>query len=161
MLGNKKSAFGASGSTTLVSRDTVIVGDIHFSGNLDIEWLVQGNIIALPDKEAFVRVVHGGQVEGEIRVPSVVINGTVEGTVFSSNRLELATHGRVNGDVFYSEVEMAAGSEVNGVLKHVMEPGPSINESAVEISSTDVDLEQSTVGSAPGAPGKERSGILD
>ena len=114
MLGSRKSGFGASGHTTLVTRDTVIKGDIHFSGNLDIEGLVQGNIIALPDEEAFIRVVHGGQVEGEIHVPSVVINGTVEGTVFSTNRLELATHGRVNGDVFYSEVEMAAGSEVNG-----------------------------------------------
>jgi cytoskeletal protein CcmA (bactofilin family) len=142
MLGNKKSGFGASGHTTLVSRDTVIMGDIHFSGNLDIEGLVQGNIIALPDKEAFVRVVHGGQVEGEIRVPSIVINGTVDGTVFSSNRLELATHGRVNGDVFYSEVEMAAGSEVNGVLKHVMEPTSGINENGAGGSPEEPDLQQ-------------------
>ncbi|MFT5710653.1 MAG: cytoskeletal protein CcmA (bactofilin family) [Halioglobus sp.] len=161
MLGNKKLGFGASGHTTLVSRDTVIMGDIHFSGNLDIEGLVQGNIIALPDKEAFLRVVHGGQVEGEIRVPSVVINGTVEGTVFSSNRLELATHGRVNGDVFYSEVEMAAGSEVNGVLKHVMEPDSSINKNGSEVSSPDAGLEQSTGGSTSRTAGKEQSDILD
>jgi cytoskeletal protein CcmA (bactofilin family) len=142
MLGNKKSGFGASGHTTLVSRDTVIMGDIHFSGNLDIEGLVQGNIIALPDKEAFVRVVHGGQVEGEIRVPSIVINGTVDGTVFSSNRLELATHGRVNGDVFYSEVEMAAGSEVNGVLKHVMEPTTEISEIGANVPPEELDQQQ-------------------
>ncbi|MBE9538280.1 MAG: polymer-forming cytoskeletal protein [Proteobacteria bacterium] len=122
MLGSKKSGFGISGSTTLVSCDTVIVGDIHFSGNLDIEGLVQGNIIALPDKEAFVRVVHGGRVEGEIRVPAVVINGAVEGNVYSSKHLELATKGRVHGDVFYALVEMAAGSEVNGALKHIVEP---------------------------------------
>jgi cytoskeletal protein CcmA (bactofilin family) len=142
MLGNKKSGFGASGHTTLVSRDTVIMGDIHFSGNLDIEGLVQGNIIAVPDKDAFVRVVHGGQVEGEIRVPSIVINGTVDGTVFSSNRLELATHGRVNGDVFYSEVEMAAGSEVNGVLKHVMEPTTEISEIGANVPPEEIDQQQ-------------------
>jgi cytoskeletal protein CcmA (bactofilin family) len=118
------------------------MGDIHFSGNLDIEGLVQGNIIALPDKEAFVRVVHGGQVEGEIRVPSSVINGTVDGTVFSSNRLELATHGRVNGDVFYSEVEMAAGSEVNGVLKHVLEPTSGISGNAVDMPPEELDQQQ-------------------
>lgn len=161
MLGNKKSGFGTSGHTTLVSRDTVIVGDIHFSGNLDIEGLVQGNIIALPDKEAFVRVVHGGQVEGEIRVPSVVINGTVEGAVFSSNRLELATHGRVNGDVFYSEVEMAAGSEVNGVLKHVMESDSATSESETDGSSEDPDLKHPKIESAAKAVGKRQGGILD
>jgi len=130
MLGNKKSGFGISGSTTLVSPDTVIIGDIHFSGNLDIEGLVQGNIIALPDKEAFVRVVHGGRVEGEIRVPSIVINGSVEGDVISSKHLELATKGRVHGDVFYTLVEMAAGSEVNGALKHIVGQEEAVSSSA-------------------------------
>lgn len=154
MLGNKRSGFGASGHTTLVSRDTVIVGDIHFSGNLDIEGLVQGNILALPDKEAFIRVVHGGQVEGEIRVPSIVINGTVEGTVFSSNRLELATHGRVNGDVFYSEVEMAAGSEVNGVLKHVMESAFATSDSEGDDLSPERDPQKSVIESTVNTAGK-------
>ena len=46
MRGSKKSKASVSGSTTLVSSDTVIVGDVHFSGNLDVEGLVQGNIIA-------------------------------------------------------------------------------------------------------------------
>lgn len=130
MLGNKKSGFGISGSTTLVSQDTVIVGDIHFSGNLDVEGLVQGNIIALPDKEAFVRIVHGGRVEGEIRVPSIVINGSVEGNVISSKHLELATNGQVHGDVFYTLVEMAAGSEVNGALKHIVDEGEAQTSTA-------------------------------
>ncbi len=121
MLGNKKSGFGISGSTTLVSRDTVVVGDIHFSGNLDIEGLVQGSLLALPDKEALVRVVHGGRVEGDIHVPSIVINGSVKGDVHSSKHLELATKGRVHGDVFYTLVEMAAGAEVNGALKHIVD----------------------------------------
>ena len=127
MLGNKKSGFGISGSTTLVSRDTVIVGEIHFSGNLDVEGLVKGNIVALPDKEALVRVVHGGRVEGDIRVPSVVINGFVEGNVHSAKHLELATKGVVHGDVFYTLVEMAAGSEVNGSLRHIADPDAERN----------------------------------
>jgi cytoskeletal protein CcmA (bactofilin family) len=124
MLGSKKSGFGNSASTTLVSRDTVIVGEVRFSGNLDVEGLVQGNIIAMPDKEAFLRVVHGGRVEGDIHVPSVVINGCVEGNVYSSKHLELATQGQVHGDVHYALVEMAAGSEVNGALKHCVEQLP-------------------------------------
>ena len=43
MLGSKKTA-SVSGGTTLISQDTVVVGDLHFSGNLDIEGLVQGNV---------------------------------------------------------------------------------------------------------------------
>ena len=121
MLGNKKSSMSVSGKTTLVSSDTVILGDIRFSGVLDIEGLVQGNIIALPGKDALVRVVDKGRVEGEIRAPSVVINGEVEGNVYSTRHLELAAKAQVKGNVFYTLVEMAAGAEVNGSLAHMAE----------------------------------------
>ncbi|MEZ5574056.1 MAG: polymer-forming cytoskeletal protein [Halioglobus sp.] len=118
MLGSKKTA-SVSGGTTLISHDTVIVGDVHFSGNLDVEGLVQGNIIAQSGKEALLRVVGKGRVEGEIRVPCVIINGMVEGNVYSSKHLELASKSRVHGSVFYTLVEMAAGAEVNGSLTHM------------------------------------------
>ncbi|RLA45851.1 MAG: polymer-forming cytoskeletal protein [Gammaproteobacteria bacterium] len=125
MLGSKKSAFNVSGGTTLISTDAVIVGDIHFSGNLDIEGLVQGNIVAQPGKDALVRVVGKGRVEGEIHAPGVIINGTVQGDVHSSKHLELAPKGRVQGNVFYALVEMAAGSEVNGSLTHIVVADPA------------------------------------
>ncbi len=118
MLGSKKSGFGGGGNTTLVSRDTMVVGDIHFSGNLDVEGVVQGNIIAEKGKDALVRIIDKGRVQGEIRAPSVVVNGTVEGDVHSSKHLELAAKGRVKGNVHYTLLEMAAGSEVNGSLTH-------------------------------------------
>lgn len=119
MLGSKKTGFGAGGNTTLVSRDTTIVGDVHFSGNLDVEGVVKGNILAEDGKEAVVRVIDKGTVQGEIRAPSVIINGTVEGDVYSSKNLELAAKGRVQGNVHYTLLEMAAGSEVNGSLTHL------------------------------------------
>ena len=60
-----------------------------------------------------------GGSKGEIRAPGVIINGTVQGDVHSSKHLELAAKGRVQGNVFYALVEMAAGSEVNGSLTHM------------------------------------------
>jgi cytoskeletal protein CcmA (bactofilin family) len=122
MLGSKKSTISGSGKTTLVSSDTVILGEVRFSGVLDIEGLVRGNIIAEPGKEALVRVVDKGRVEGEIRAPSVVINGMVQGDVYATRHLELAAKARVQGNVFYVLVEMAAGAEVNGSLAHMADP---------------------------------------
>jgi len=136
MLGSKKSVFGSAADTTLVSRETVVVGDIHFSGNLEIEGLVQGNIIARPDADAVVRVVDKGRVEGEIRAPNVIVNGAVEGDVHSTQHLELAAKGRVQGNVYYNTVEMSAGSEVNGSLTHLEEnvasPMQAANSAASE-----------------------------
>lgn len=120
MLGNKKSGFGASGSTTLVARDTTVIGDIHFAGSLDVEGVVQGNIIAEEGKDALVRIVDQGRVEGDIRSPSVLVNGMVEGDIYSSKHLELAAKGSVQGNVHYCLLEMAAGSEVNGSLTHTI-----------------------------------------
>jgi cytoskeletal protein CcmA (bactofilin family) len=134
MLGNKKSGFGASGSTTLVASDTTVVGDIHFGGSLDIEGVVQGNIIAEEGKDALVRVIEKGRVEGEIRAPSVIVNGTVEGDVYSSKHLELAARGRVQGNVHYTLLEMVAGSEVNGSLTHTLATEEGLREKSIDPS---------------------------
>jgi cytoskeletal protein CcmA (bactofilin family) len=127
MLGSKEkvsssSSFGSSSNTTtLISRDTEIVGDIKFVGNVDIEGIVRGNIIAQPGKEAVVRIVDKGRVEGEIRAPLVIINGEIMGDVYSSKHLELASKAKVTGNVHYTQVEMAIGAQVNGALKYSAE----------------------------------------
>ena len=130
MLGNKeKPSFGSSSSTTLISRDVEIVGDINFTGNLDIEGVVKGNIVARSGgKDAVVRIVDKGRVEGEIRAPSVIVNGEIIGDVHSTKHLELASKARVQGNVHYTLVEMAIGAEVNGGFKH--EAGKSSKEFA-------------------------------
>ena len=126
MLGSKdKVGFGASSNTTLISRDTEVAGDIKFSGNLDIEGVVRGNITAASGKDAVVRIVDKGRVEGEVRAPSVIINGAIVGDVYSAKHLELAAKAKVQGNVHYNQVEMAIGAEVNGSLKHsIDQPTP-------------------------------------
>jgi cytoskeletal protein CcmA (bactofilin family) len=120
MLGRKKTV-SVSGGTTLISHETEIVGDVLFYGNLDVEGVVKGNIVAHADKDAVIRIVGKGRVEGEIRVPNVIINGEVKGNVYATKNLELAPNSRVEGSVFYRLVEMAAGAEVNGSLNHMDE----------------------------------------
>ena len=104
---------------TLVSRSTEIVGDIHFSGELIIEGRVKGSIYAEDDSKALIRITEKGAVEGEVCVPSAIINGLVQGDVRSAIHLELAAKAVVVGNVFYNLIEMVMGSEVNGNLMHI------------------------------------------
>lgn len=113
-----KKVFNASNITTLISKATEITGDIHFSGTLEIEGRIFGNIYADDDSTASVRVRETGLVKGEIQAPMIVINGLVEGDVYSSNHIELAAKARVTGNVHYHLIEMVMGSEVNGSLSH-------------------------------------------
>lgn len=106
---------------TLVGRNTEIVGDLSFSGGLHVDGKVRGNVVSTTDPQAIVSISEHGEVEGEVRVPNVLVDGVISGDVFASERLELAPNARVAGNVFYNLIEMAAGAEVNGKLVH--QPG--------------------------------------
>lgn len=95
------------------------MGDLDFSGGLLIDGKVVGNITASEDENATITISENGYVQGEIEIPNIVINGTVEGNVYASNNVELAKRARVFGNVYYHLFEMAMGAEVNGNLVHV------------------------------------------
>lgn len=109
----------AGPANSLISRSTEIVGDIHFSGELIIEGRVKGNIYTEDDSSALIRVADKGSVEGDISVPSAIINGLVQGDVRATIHLELAAKAVVAGNVYYNLIEMVMGSEVNGNLIHI------------------------------------------
>ncbi len=119
MWGNKKGASRRIDS--LVGRSTTISGNLDFSGGLLVDGKIIGNITAIDDDNATITISENGCVQGEIQIPNIVINGTVEGNVFASNHVELAKKARVFGNVYYSLFEMAMGAEVNGNLVHVLE----------------------------------------
>ncbi len=116
MWGKKGNTMAFSNNHTLISRGTKVVGDLHFTGDLQIEGTVEGNIIADSGNDAKLVVAEKGTVEGEIRVPMVIINGSVNGNVFSSKHVELAAKAAVQGNVHYQLIEMIKGAQVNGSL---------------------------------------------
>lgn len=105
-----------SNSHTLISRATKVTGDLYFSGELQLEGKVTGNIIAENEKDAKLVIADTGVVEGEVRAPVVVVNGEVRGNIYSSKHLELAAKGKVIGTVHYHSIEMVKGSQVNGSM---------------------------------------------
>jgi len=102
---------------SLIGQHTEIQGDIVFSGGLHIDGKANGNIIAV-EPGSQLTVSDQGSVEGEVKVPNVILNGHVTGDVYASERIELASEARVNGTVYYNLIEMAIGAEVNGKLVH-------------------------------------------
>ena len=115
MFGSKKTV-NFSNNHTLISRSAKIVGDLYFSGDLQIEGRVCGNILVESGHDARIVVAESGIVEGEIRVPVAVINGHVSGDIHSSKHVELAAKAVVVGSVHYQLIEMVKGSQVNGSL---------------------------------------------
>lgn len=117
MFGSKKE-IDQGNNHTLISRGTKVVGDIHFVGELQIEGQVIGNVIAEGGKDGHLVIHEKGLVEGEVRAPSAVINGSVRGDVRSTSHLELAPKAIIQGNVYYNIMEMVKGAQVNGSLVH-------------------------------------------
>ena len=103
--------------TTLIARGTRVEGEIHFTGCLEIEGEVNGNIVADDQGEgAQVRIQNSGQVNGDVCAPVVIVNSLINGNVYSSSRVELASNAIVHGDVHYQIIEMVKGAQINGGL---------------------------------------------
>ena len=131
---SKKSVVQPGQVDTLIGKGSVIRGDLQFSGGLYIEGRVIGKVIALDGEAAVVTVAESGVVEGELRAPTVVIDGTLAGDAHGEN-VELQKHARVQGNVHYQVVEMAAGATLTGRLIHTgsVTLAQSTGDSVVEL----------------------------
>lgn len=103
---------------SLIGVGTTVTGDLVFAGGLRIDGEVKGNVRSAPESQGMLVISERARVEGEIHVSHLVINGTVDGPVTSTEFLELQPGARVSGDVFYTSLEMHLGAVVQGRLVH-------------------------------------------
>lgn len=120
----KSSRKPASGGTptgsvdTLIGVNTELLGDIQFSGGLHIDGTVKGKVSAQGADDAVLSVSETGNIEGDVHVANVVLNGSINGDVYASGKITLNSRARVNGNVHYQVIEMASGATVNGQMMH-------------------------------------------
>lgn len=108
-----------AGVDTLIGPQVVIRGELQFAGGLYLEGQLLGRAMAEPGTAATVTIAQRGRVEGEVHAPVVIVNGAVKGDVHASERLELGPSARVEGNLHYAVIQMAAGAAVTGQLVHV------------------------------------------
>ncbi|MBS0570528.1 MAG: polymer-forming cytoskeletal protein [Proteobacteria bacterium] len=118
---SRKSASAPTDSTTLIAAGTAIKGDITFGGRLHVDGTVEGAIRG-DGAQAVLTLSEHAVVTGEVQAPHIVVNGAIKGDVTASERLELASNARVEGNVYYKVLEMSAGAQINGKMVHRAEP---------------------------------------
>lgn len=122
MFGNEKGKAPRAGNgsvETLLGARVRIRGDVFFSGGIYVEGNVLGGVFAEEGStDAVLTLAESGVIEGEVRAPHIIINGQLHGDVYASQRIELGPKARVQGNVHYQVVEMAAGAMLTGRLIH-------------------------------------------
>lgn len=129
---------------SLVGGNTKIKGDVHFTGGLHVDGVIEGNVIA-DSGDSMLTTSEKGQINGNVTVHNIVLNGEVIGDVHALNHIELAPNARVTGNVYYNVIEMAMGAEVNGSLIHTKsgeKSGANLTQSVKDALSPEMSLDK-------------------
>jgi cytoskeletal protein CcmA (bactofilin family) len=102
---------------TLVGEGTLIQGELRFTDGLRIDGEVMGDVSALGDGPSILVISEKARVTGKVSGGHVIINGTVNGPIRSTELLELQPKARITGDVRYEVLEMHQGATIDGELR--------------------------------------------
>ncbi|MBL4772363.1 MAG: polymer-forming cytoskeletal protein [Alcanivoracaceae bacterium] len=100
---------------TLLGKNSHIKGDISFNGVLHLDGKINGSLIGSQNDD-ILTISETGLVEGKIEVANIIVNGTVKGDIIASGKIEVASKANIEGNVYYRNIEMEAGSKINGQL---------------------------------------------
>ncbi len=103
---------------TLIGQSIEIDGDLSFNGGLHLDGKIKGNVTAENGTDSVLVVSEQGYISGDVSVPYAIINGTIKGNVYASEKLELSSKACITGNVHYNSLEMASGASVNGNILH-------------------------------------------
>ena len=101
---------------TLVGSGSILQGDLEFTGGLRVDGHIKGHVTAQDSNKGTLVLSESGVIEGDVNVPHVVVNGTVNGNIVSSGHVELQANAKITGDIHYKAVEMELGAILNGSL---------------------------------------------
>jgi len=116
MFGGKGGSKPHNNIECLIGAGATVEGNIVFAGGLRVDGRVRGDVIAVEGKPGTLVLSERAQIEGEIRVSHVVINGAVIGPVYATEYVELQPKANVTGDVHYKTLEIQLGAVVQGKL---------------------------------------------
>ena len=103
---------------TLVSPETVISGDVFFSGGLRVDGNIRGNVQEQEGAQGTIIVGENGRIEGTVSASKIVLIGSVVGPVKAGEFIELQAKARITGDLRYKSLEMHMGAVIDGKLVH-------------------------------------------
>jgi cytoskeletal protein CcmA (bactofilin family) len=99
-----------SGSTSLLSRNVKIDGEIRGEENLHIDGRIKGAIRLNGD----ILIGNAGIVEAEIEAENVIIQGQVTGNVKARQQLEIQPSGKLIGDCTARSIDIKEGAVFEG-----------------------------------------------
>jgi cytoskeletal protein CcmA (bactofilin family) len=111
-----------------IDRETEIIGDIKFKENFRIDGVFKGKILSGNG----LIIGETAEVEADIEVSSMTINGRVKGSIKAKDRIEIFSKGRVIGTVTTPKLIIEEGAFFQGSCQMEMKALESKNRGVDE-----------------------------
>lgn len=109
----------------LIGSATHIKGEVNFKGGLRIDGQITGNINADAGETSVLVISEKARIKGQVKAVHLIVNGEIEGDVYSAELIELQPNARIIGNIYYRALEMHSGAKVTGKLNPDMEASAS------------------------------------
>jgi cytoskeletal protein CcmA (bactofilin family) len=96
--------------TTVIASDVRFEGNVVSGGHVYVHGTLIGNIDA---KESLIKIMRGGQVEGNITCRELIVDGKVIG-LCSGDIIEICENGQVTGTLAYRTLAVKKGGQFSG-----------------------------------------------
>ncbi len=103
-------------STSLLSNDLTIKGNVITSGDIQIEGTIEGDVRA-----HLLTVGESATIKGEIAADDVVVNGRVIGRL-RGLKVRLTASARVEGDIIHKTIAIESGAHFEGTVQRQEDP---------------------------------------
>lgn len=111
---------------SVLERGITFKGEVHGEGELWILGRIEGTVTLT----GTVHVAEGGEVEGQIHAPQIIIAGQVVGDLLASEKIEFLPTGSLNGHLRTNRLIVAEGALMNGTI---MAGGPEVSTAAPDL----------------------------
>jgi cytoskeletal protein CcmA (bactofilin family) len=102
---------------SLIADGNSIQGHVNFRDGLRVDGTIVGDVKAREEDASILVVSETASITGEVHADHVIVNGSIKGNVHARYMLELQPKARIEGDVFYTTLEMHQGALIEGLLK--------------------------------------------
>lgn len=103
----------------VISKNTEFKGDINYSGRLNIEGTVEGNIKPKNLETTEIYIGKTGKVTGIIEATTIVIEGEILGTVKGNDVVDLKNSAKISGEVYYKHLIVDSGASIEAKLSKI------------------------------------------
>ena len=93
-----------------IDRDTEITGDVKFNDSFRVDGSFKGKIVS----GNTLIIGEGGNVEADVDVANISINGVVKGTLKASESVKIYSLGRVTGEIITPKLIVEDGAFFQG-----------------------------------------------